>query len=290
MKRHIIFCLLASVLVNALQAQTFILDLNGVTTYVSRLQAGIKVADGEFTKNFLAYCIETKQNPLSAYKYAQMRAFEVMHNYCKNNKDESLTHCFDGTKLCPALMAQMWRGDFSETAGQLHGRLAVELFAKEKKFISCSEYCIIKKIIHLIFCSTELSDLIYPFDDMVDFIEKAAKEIDPKTGKKKHQIFILSNMPKEVFEKIKTRKSLKKLFNLIPESHWVISGQVKMIKPNKNIYEYVLNTFNLNAQDCVFVDDQEENIKTAAELGFNVIHCTSDRKAVFKQLKAFAKH
>jgi putative hydrolase of the HAD superfamily len=220
-----------------------------------------------------------------------MRAYEVMHNYCKNNTDDSLTLCFDGKTQSPALMAQMWRGDFSEESAQLHARLAIELFAKEEKFISYNEYVLITKIIYLIFCSKEIVNFIYTYDDIVNFIEEIAQEIDPETGKNKHEIYILSNMSAEMYEKIKKHMPVKKLFELIPESHWIISSCINKIKPNRAIYEYILEKFNLDAKDCVFVDDQEENVKAADEVGIKSLQCTRDnRKEVIKKLRAYARH
>jgi putative hydrolase of the HAD superfamily len=119
-------------------------------------------------------------------------------------------------------------------------------------------------------------------------IKKLSKEVDEK-GNKKHQIFVLSNMQNEVYEKMKTHKPLKKLFKYIPESNWIISGKIKMIKPNNDIFEYVLNTFNLKVNDCVFIDDQKENIDAAAKLGFKTIQCVANRKIVIKQLEKIAR-
>lgn len=51
----------------------------------------------------------------------------------------------------------------------------------------------------------------------------------------------------------------------------VVSGEEKLIKPDKRIYEVLLNRYNLNAEECVFIDDSPANIKAAAELGFKAI-------------------
>ncbi len=289
MKRQITLLLLATLLINGAQAKTFIFDANDTTVYFSRSVAmRNQLADTQFSKAFIAYCFETKQNPYSAYKNIQKRAFAVLDNYCQSIKDISLNGSFSGNEKMPALMSQMLRGDYSELAGQLHGRLAVDLFAKQNKFISRNERIIVTKIIHLMFCSNALTPIIYPFEDTLKAIKKLSKEVDQK-GNKKHQIFILSNMQNEVYEKMKTHKPLKKLFKYIPESNWIISGKINMIKPNNDIFEYVLNTFNLDIKDCVFVDDQKENIDAAAKLGFKTIHCTDDRKKVIQQLETFAQ-
>ncbi len=48
------------------------------------------------------------------------------------------------------------------------------------------------------------------------------------------------------------------------------SHEINLRKPDKAIYEYVLNDNSLKANDCFFVDDKAENIQTAKEMGFKV--------------------
>lgn len=52
----------------------------------------------------------------------------------------------------------------------------------------------------------------------------------------------------------------------------ILSNRVGMRKPNKNIYAYMLKKIRLKAKECVFIDNQIENIVTARRMGFNSIH------------------
>ena len=47
----------------------------------------------------------------------------------------------------------------------------------------------------------------------------------------------------------------------------VISGYVKMIKPEPDIYEYLVENYGLKASECVFLDDRAENVEGAKEVG-----------------------
>ena len=47
----------------------------------------------------------------------------------------------------------------------------------------------------------------------------------------------------------------------------VVSSDVKMIKPNPAIYEYILKAYNLNPEECLFIDDMEANIEAAERAG-----------------------
>ena len=51
----------------------------------------------------------------------------------------------------------------------------------------------------------------------------------------------------------------------------MVSGFVKMVKPNADIYEYLLSEYVWAAGECVFVDDREENVETARALGMKGI-------------------
>ena len=51
----------------------------------------------------------------------------------------------------------------------------------------------------------------------------------------------------------------------------VISGIEKVSKPGPIIYQILLNRYHLQAEECVFIDDNAANIQAADALGFNAI-------------------
>jgi putative hydrolase of the HAD superfamily len=53
----------------------------------------------------------------------------------------------------------------------------------------------------------------------------------------------------------------------------VISGEVKMRKPDPEIFHHTLDLLKVNPEESVFVDDLVHNIKGASELGMiGVLH------------------
>ena len=52
------------------------------------------------------------------------------------------------------------------------------------------------------------------------------------------------------------------------------SHEMGMIKPNPDIFQHVLNVANIDPETCLFVDDIEENVLAAKNLGFKVLHLT----------------
>ena len=55
----------------------------------------------------------------------------------------------------------------------------------------------------------------------------------------------------------------------------VISGEAKVRKPSREIYELGARAIGLRPEQCVFVDDLRGNLKPARELGMAVVHHTS---------------
>lgn len=82
------------------------------------------------------------------------------------------------------------------------------------------------------------------------------------------KIYLLSNYPKELFE-LHTDSGCFPFIDKVDGK--VISGFVKMVKPDREIYEYLLNKYDLKAEESVFLDDRKENVEAAKKLGINGI-------------------
>jgi 2-haloacid dehalogenase len=55
----------------------------------------------------------------------------------------------------------------------------------------------------------------------------------------------------------------------------VVSGDVRVIKPDPRIFEILLQRANRRAQDCIFIDDHLPNVDAARQLGFRAIQFRS---------------
>ena len=97
-----------------------------------------------------------------------------------------------------------------------------------------------------------------PFiDGMPELVKKLKKD-----GKK---IFLLSNISIGFTEIYKNVDYLNDFFSLF--DGLVFSGPLGIIKPGKEIFNHLLNTYNLRAEDCIFIDDSAINIKGAENVG-----------------------
>lgn len=82
-----------------------------------------------------------------------------------------------------------------------------------------------------------------------------------------YHLFILSNMGLEPFALAKQK--YPEIFSLFDDC--IISANVHLAKPEPEIFEYLLKKYNLTPQECIFIDDQEENIVAAQKLGITGI-------------------
>jgi putative hydrolase of the HAD superfamily len=85
-----------------------------------------------------------------------------------------------------------------------------------------------------------------------------------------YNIYLLSNNNKE------TANYLRKLPFYQDISGDVFSCDYNTIKPNQDIYNILLNKYDFIPEECLFIDDNQNNINTAIELGFNVIKVEPD--------------
>ena len=80
----------------------------------------------------------------------------------------------------------------------------------------------------------------------------------------------LSNWSSEKFGAVRAKYAFFQLFATI-----LLSGDVKLIKPDPRIFQALLERIGRSAGECVFIDDSEENITTARSLGFETIRFES---------------
>lgn len=58
----------------------------------------------------------------------------------------------------------------------------------------------------------------------------------------------------------------------------IVSGEVKIAKPDPHIYQLLLDTYKLNPRESLFIDDRPENVEAARKLGIEAVQFTSPRQ------------
>lgn len=118
------------------------------------------------------------------------------------------------------------------------------------------------------------TDVIDTWNYMLkDFPEHRLEFLKNLKDKKQYKLILLSNTNElhinYIKENVPFYETFKDCFNAFYLSH-----EIQLSKPNKDIYNFVLTENKLKAENCLFIDDNEDNIKSAKTLGIQTWHIT----------------
>ena len=110
-------------------------------------------------------------------------------------------------------------------------------------------------------------------------IENLIQDIH-KSGKK---LYLLSNISKTFQNTCRNVEWMDKLFDCF--DGFVFSGEIGLVKPNADIFEHLLEKYNLNREECLFIDDSSLNIEGAKNVGINGYLFDGDAEKLRKYLQ-----
>jgi FMN phosphatase YigB (HAD superfamily) len=148
-------------------------------------------------------------------------------------------------------------------------------------FSSKSERKLIRRLMKHVFDPKTFAQYMCPIDETAQLLEKIATTTDTTC-------MVLSNFATDAFEAIYAKEESQAIFKHIPQENIIVSGYVGMLKPHANIYEYLktkliekdsrfANPAYL-AKECIFIDDQIENIIAARKAGIAAYHFDGDHQ------------
>lgn len=103
-----------------------------------------------------------------------------------------------------------------------------------------------------------------PIDNMLELLSKL---------KAKYKLGALTTISREWLDFKRDKFHLDDYFEVIVSSGYLGKG-----KPEKIVYEVILSKLNVLPQNSVFIDDTQELLKTAAELGIKTIHFKNEQQ------------
>jgi putative hydrolase of the HAD superfamily len=80
------------------------------------------------------------------------------------------------------------------------------------------------------------------------------------------RLALLSNAPREIGGALRHSPALDGFHAVF------FSGDIGLVKPDPEIYKHVLSELGVEPEGTLFVDDREENVRSAGELGIRVHH------------------
>lgn len=96
---------------------------------------------------------------------------------------------------------------------------------------------------------------------------EAVVELVAEVKEAGHRLFVLSNMHRASVDYLERTHDFWDLFDGA-----VYSCRIRHVKPEPEIYEHLLSTYELEAAETVFIDDLRENVDSAARFGIRTVH------------------
>ena len=128
-----------------------------------------------------------------------------------------------------------------------------------------------EKLINLVF--ENWYDILVPIENNVDVLKKLKQ-----SG---YKVYYLSNFHLAAFEHVTKNHDFFQCFD-----GGVVSYKEKLLKPEKEIYEKIIERYNLDPSQTVFIDDLKENVKAAMDSGLKGI-ILNNSKDLRIELKEF---
>ena len=104
------------------------------------------------------------------------------------------------------------------------------------------------------------------WDEMLGGVIEGTREVLSELRDEQVPLYALTNWSSETFPIAQERYPFLEWFEGI-----VVSGEEGMRKPDPAIFRHLIDTHEIEADEAVFIDDKEENVKAARHLGFHGI-------------------
>ena len=112
-----------------------------------------------------------------------------------------------------------------------------------------------------------------------DFPKHRLEFLQQLKNDSKYKLILLSNTNELhitwVKENVVFFEAFKNCFDAFYLSH-----EINLRKPNNDIFEFVLEENTIEAKNCLFIDDNEANCKTAVSLGIKTWHLSPENEDV----------
>lgn len=98
-------------------------------------------------------------------------------------------------------------------------------------------------------------ETIHPTEKLIDELKAAG-----------YKLYVLSNMSREFIDFLRKQKVYENF------DGDVVSCEVGIVKPMPEIYDLLLERFDLDPAETIFIDDRKENVDAAAAKGIATFH------------------
>ena len=121
-------------------------------------------------------------------------------------------------------------------------------------------------------------ELFHHWFDQLTIIPET-NELGQRLKQKGYGLYILSN-PAYSFHQYAHKIPLFPLLN-----GYIVSADEKLVKPNVAIYQLLCKRYQLEPEECFFIDDRAENVEAARQCGMYAYQYQSDVQALYSALQ-----
>ncbi len=236
--------------------KTIVFDLVGVLFIVDKAKALRKIG----LVNIIFYYLKHRKDPIED----SLALLNKMRLEIPGEFQDKVT--YKGVRL-PSCMLEWQRGTI--TSKEALGRVLAfyDMLDGQNFFSDKRQKKTLISLAHIMLDSAVGAEIFKPVSTVENMIKKLKKNSS-------YKLYILSNIDQETYEGIQPKyKSFFDLFDGI-----VTSYETQLLKPDPEIFNYLIDAFELDPQECCYIDDQRENLATAEEFGMMTLLCLKASK------------
>ena len=247
------------------EQKAIICDLGGIFFDVSY---ALPVAQRVGVGNFLSYMFWDWKAPWKI----KNKVFAVLNTFPVTCEKDFKPTCDTSGKVIPLPICLFQAGRYTFAQIMAMKTEALNKLDTQKMddgkpfFVSSVEREIIEKTIEGMFDPQLRSDNTYTYPKGIELLKELAS-LKNADGSKKYKIIALSNWDRESFPAV--QKRFEKEFFYFDDV--IISGNINTLKPNDQAFDVVLQKHRLTKENCIFLDDQKENIDAGNAYGIKSV-------------------
>lgn len=235
-------------------SKVIIWDLGGVLFKTNQFGMARSIGIGRF----ISYALADMQSP-----NIRPLLFDVLGSFGSQQGHEKYHIKDEKGQVLPQIMCDWLTGkkagyDLIDSA-----HMRIEEFDQQGYFISNREKDLLKETIAALFDPEVFAEHTQPIKAGLKLLGQCASHTD-ETGQP-HTLIVLSNWDPHSFDLV--HEIHQDIFDHF--DHIVISGDIGLAKPHPSCFQHLITAYNLNPQECYFIDDQPINVMAAEECQMN---------------------
>ncbi len=242
--------------------QHIIFDLTGVIFHTNKFKQFRSIGFIQC----LVYIFTHRKNPVSRF----LKFLEKLHTL----EPQGYPIIYYKNIPLPRCISELMCGNITNQEVNIILDQHIQNLVDQNYFQSKREIKLMQQIINRFVNSKQNIASLKPDKKLITHIQKLKE--------KGYTLYLLTNFDKEGYANI--LRKYPEIFALF--ENIIVSAHIRMLKPYKEIYAYVLNKYQITPHQCLFIDDQKENIDGAQALNIRSIHY-SNLGNLMKHLKKY---